>query len=95
MWKVTGSLVSQDHQANHKNRNRDFNSFLSACLDAVYDENQLEDIIIQSSSQVLCHKSKLELMALPEPVMCRSEHCCLEHALCFPAGPLFCHLYLK
>lgn len=57
--------------------------------------NQLEDIIMQSSSQVLCHNWKLELMGLPKPVMCRSEHRCLEHALCFPAVPLVCHLHLK
>lgn len=50
---------------------------------------------MQSSSQVLCHNWKLELMGLLEPVMCRSEHRCLEHALCFPAVPLVCHLHLK
>lgn len=79
-----------------------YNSFPSACCLPAWmlymmkiRTNQLKDIIIQSSSQVLCHNWKLELMGLPEPVMCRSEHHCLEHALCFPAVPLVCHLHLK
>lgn len=101
-WKVSGSIVSQKHQAVHNERNVSSLSFPSACCLPAWmlymmkiRTNKLEDIIIQSSSQVLCHNWKLELMGLPEPVMCRSEHRCYEHALCFPAVPLVCHLHLK
>lgn len=79
-----------------------YNFFPSACCLPAWmlymmkiRTNQLEDIIMQSSSHVLCHNWKLELMVIPEPVMCRSEHRCLEHALCFHAVPLVCHLHLK